>query len=541
MSVLLRVGFQSWRIGTKLMGLTIPLIAAVTVLTAWALHEQNTAKLTEKLMHRAGALHTQIMADREYYASVIVPRVLELGGSLGADYHQVHGQFPLPATFVREVSERTATAQESYTANLISPWPINKDKGLKDQFERDAFAYLAEQPTGQFLRTDTIEGKGVMRFIMADRASAQSCVDCHNAHPQSPRRDFKLHDLMGGLEITIPSGQYLKDNQRELLWTVLGGAGLCLLVVGIVAVGTRQTVTRPLARLTSRMQEISGTGEGWSTQAAFDQPGDEVAHLSTAFQQMQDVIAAQQTQLVDANARLEAQVVELKAVNDELEAFSYSVSHDLRAPLRAMDGISRILFEEHASQMPNEAQHYLHMVRDNAQQMDQLVNDLLRFSRLGRQPLTRETVRPADLVRQVLGDLHREQEGRNVKITIEEDLPACQADPAMLKQVFVNLISNALKFTRHRELALITIGCRSDDSKNTYFVKDNGAGFEMRYANKLFGVFQRLHRAEDYEGTGVGLAIVQRIIHRHGGKVWAEAEVNNGATFYFTLTGGTFP
>ncbi|MGH7831575.1 MAG: sensor histidine kinase, partial [Candidatus Binatia bacterium] len=227
--------------------------------------------------------------------------------------------------------------------------------------------------------------------------------------------------------------------------------------------------------------------------------------------------------------------VELQAANKELEAFSYSVSHDLRAPLRAVDGFSRILADEHASLLPDEGQRFLRLVRQNAQQMGVLIDDLLAFSRLSRQPLRKQNVAPADLARQVLEELRREQDGRRVEISIA-DLPQCQADPALFRQVLVNLLSNALKYTRKREAGRIEIGCEEKNSETVYFVKDNGAGFDMRYADKLFGVFQRLHRAEEYEGTGVGLAIVQRIIHRHGGRVWAEAETGKGATFYFTLS-----
>ena len=251
------------------------------------------------------------------------------------------------------------------------------------------------------------------------------------------------------------------------------------------------------------------------------------------------------------NEELEQRVIErtaqLEAVNKELEAFSYSVSHDLRAPLRAMDGFSRILLEEHGAQLSDEARRYLQIVRSNAQHMGQLVDDLLAFSRLSRQPLNKQPVAPAELVRQALAELRPDQDGRQVEIIVG-DLPVCQADPTLLKQVFVNLISNALKFTRKRAPAVIEIGCivgmEARDAPSSvfcppssvvYYVKDNGVGFDMRYAHKLFGVFQRLHRAEEYEGTGVGLAIVQRIVHRHGGRVWAEAEVDKGATFYFTL------
>ena len=529
-----RLNFQNWRVGTKLLVLTIPLLAFVTLVAAWAVHQRNTASIQDKLTQRAQSLHTQIMADREYYASVVVPRIVDLGGGMRPDYHNLRGQFPLPATFVREVSELTAARREGYSVNLISPWPINKDKGLKDQFQRDAFVALQANPTGQFFRTDTIEGKTAMRVLMADYGSAQSCVDCHNAHPLSPKRDFKLNDLMGGLEVVLPMDQYIQEGQQDLLLTVGGGAGVCLLLVGIVVLGTRQVVTRPLASLAGKMQAFAETPGNPSSPQDPKPLGDEVAYLAAAHERMQEVILKQQTQLQQVNTRLEEQVVELKATNDELASFSYSVSHDLRAPLRAMDGFSRILLEDHASRMSGEVQHYLHKVRANAQHMDHLVNDLLAFSRLGRQPLTRQAVAPADLVRQALEELRSEQEGRRVELRIG-DLPACLADPTLLKQVFVNLLSNAFKFTRHREAALITIGCRADGNIHSYFVKDNGVGFEMQYADKLFGVFQRLHRAEDYEGTGVGLAIVQRIIHRHGGHVWAEAEVNNGATFYFTL------
>ena len=235
--------------------------------------------------------------------------------------------------------------------------------------------------------------------------------------------------------------------------------------------------------------------------------------------------------------RVAERTAELQAANKELEAFSYSVSHDLRAPLRALDGFSRILLEEHAPQLADEAQHYLRLLRRNAQQMGQLIDDLLSFSRLSRQPLRKQPVAPAEVVRRVWEELRAEREGRRVEFALGE-LPECQADPALLKQVYANLLANALKFTRKREVARIEVGCREEAGQVVYFVKDNGVGFDMQYAHKLFGVFQRLRRAEDYEGTGVGLALVQRIVQRHGGRAWAKAEVDKGAEFCFTLGGG---
>jgi signal transduction histidine kinase len=253
------------------------------------------------------------------------------------------------------------------------------------------------------------------------------------------------------------------------------------------------------------------------------------------------------------NEGLEQRVVErtaqLEAANKELDSFCYSVSHDLRAPLRAIDGFSRIVLEDCCVNLAPEGKAYLNLVRDNTQQMGQLVDGLLAFSRLGRQPLTKQIVGPEAIVHRCLAEMAEEQHDRKVEIAVG-DLPDCNADPVLLKQVWTNLISNALKYTRQREIARVEIGCRtaprsvtigeasspaSTDPEVIYFVKDNGAGFDMKYVRKLFGVFQRLHRAADYEGTGVGLAIVQRIVQRHGGRIWAEATPDQGATFFFTL------
>lgn len=238
------------------------------------------------------------------------------------------------------------------------------------------------------------------------------------------------------------------------------------------------------------------------------------------------------------NATLEHRVAErtaeLEAANKELEAFSYSVSHDLRAPLRAVDGFSQAVLEDYGTQLPEEGRRNLETIRRGAQGMGVLIDDLLTFSRLSRIPLKKQEVNTDLLVRNILEGLHAEREGRQIEIRIL-DLPACQADPALLSQAWINVLSNALKYTRHRQPGVIDIGCRLDQGEHVYFVRDNGAGFDMQYGHKLFGVFQRLHGKDEFEGTGVGLAIVQRIIHRHGGRVWAEAALDRGATFYFTL------
>lgn len=223
------------------------------------------------------------------------------------------------------------------------------------------------------------------------------------------------------------------------------------------------------------------------------------------------------------------------AANKELEAFSYSVSHDLRAPLRAIDGFSAILVEE-AQDLPENLKDYIDKIRRSVQKMRQLIDDLLAFSRLSRSGMETQSVNVNVLVKDILSEFRNDIESRQIEIH-QEILPPCQADPALLKQVWINLLSNAFKYSRYKNPAVIEIGTKSSDSENeiVYFVRDNGVGFDMQYADKLFGVFQRLHREQDFEGTGIGLAIVKRVVERHGGRVWAESEVNNGASFYFTM------
>jgi PAS domain S-box-containing protein len=226
----------------------------------------------------------------------------------------------------------------------------------------------------------------------------------------------------------------------------------------------------------------------------------------------------------------------LRETNTELESFSYSVSHDLRAPLRAIHGFSRILIEDHAPGMDGEAKRLLGVIDENTKRMGQLIDDLLAFSRLGRQELATARVDMNDLVTHIAEGLRRTEGDRAVDLAIDP-LPPARGDRDLLRQVITNLLQNALKFTRRRDGARIAVGARAEDGETVYYVKDNGAGFDQRYADKLFGVFQRLHRLDEFEGTGVGLAIVQRIVHRHGGRVWAEGKVDGGATFYFTLPG----
>ena len=221
-------------------------------------------------------------------------------------------------------------------------------------------------------------------------------------------------------------------------------------------------------------------------------------------------------------------------MREELERLSYSVSHDLRAPLRAINGFSQALLEDYGSTLPPDGQALLARVRENTKRMTALLDALLAYSRLGRKPLEREPVDLASLAQAVVQEQRQANRAREVDVVVGS-LPPTVGDAALLRQVLSNLVGNAFKFSRRSTNARVEIGSRADGRETVYYVRDNGAGFDMKYANKLFGMFQRLHPEADFEGVGAGLAVVQRIVHRHGGRVWVEAQVDQGATVYFTL------
>jgi PAS domain S-box-containing protein len=288
----------------------------------------------------------------------------------------------------------------------------------------------------------------------------------------------------------------------------------------------------PIVTRTGDLRQIA-----WHNTLLRDEQGKIIGTLSAGEDITERKLAQDELRLLNEQLelRISERTAQLEAANKDLESFSYSVSHDLRAPLRAVDGFSSMLQSEYGEQLSGNGLVLLERVRSNARRMGALIDDLLKFSRLGRQPLNTRLVDPSEIVQTALEMLKNEYEDRPVEFQIHE-LPACHGDPSLLTQVWTNLLSNALKYSQKRPDARIEVGClKNETGENVYFVKDNGVGFDMRYSDKLFGVFQRLHSENEFKGTGVGLALVHRIVTRHGGRIWAESEPGKGSTFYFTV------
>jgi signal transduction histidine kinase len=325
--------------------------------------------------------------------------------------------------------------------------------------------------------------------------------------------------------IEMPRAAVLAPTERFLLRSIAIATAVLLVAAAIGWMTTRR-ITTPLLQVTEAAEAVAESRPHVHVEIERE---DEIGRLADSFNTMAEKV--EQARL-DLELRVETRTSELLAANKELEAFSYSVSHDLRAPLRAIAGFVQILDEDHGATLDPAARRHLERVKVNAQRMGQLIDDLLAFSRIGRAPIQKQNVDLTAMASAVAHDAIAAS-GRAIALSIAP-LPPCVGEASLLNQVFVNLISNAVKFTAKVPNAAITIGCRIN-GETVYFVRDNGVGFDERYAEKLFGVFQRLHRAADFEGTGVGLAIVQRVITRHGGRIWAEGKLNEGATFYFTL------
>jgi signal transduction histidine kinase len=332
-----------------------------------------------------------------------------------------------------------------------------------------------------------------------------------------------------------------------IVGTVLG---ISLVAALLLSRRLQQTITRPIYELTSAARKVvdkrdfgirvdkTTTDEIGLLVDAFNgmlaEIGTRTAYLESSKKQLEETEERLRSLNADLEARVSARTEELEIANKDLEGFSYSVSHDLRAPIRAISGFCTLFEQDHGSQLDDESRRKLGIIKSEADRMGALIDDLLAFSRLGRKAIARSELDMAELVNTVLSRLKSDEETKSADVRIGV-LPRANADRSLIEQVWTNLLSNALKFSSKAASPTIEIGGISDEKEHVYFIRDNGTGFDPKYAERLFGVFQRLHQDTEYPGTGVGLALVQKIVTRHGGRVWADGRPGDGATFHFTL------
>lgn len=390
--------------------------------------------------------------------------------------------------------------------------------GLYDAQGRLFSRYPADAPDSLFPATPPPDG---FRFVEGH------LVNC------TPVVQVKGSERFGTL--------YLRSDMEAIYERLRLYGGIAFLVIlgsSVVAYllsrALQRQISRPVQALAETARAVSDRRD-YSVRAS-KQADDELGLLTDAFNQMLAQIEQQNAEL---EKRVRERTAELESANDELEAFCSSAAHDLRTPLRAITGFTDVLLDQRGGELPAEARRYVSLIRAGSSQMSQLIQDLLSFSRLGRQELARQTVDLERLAHDVLRELEGEFRHRRVEVRIG-GLPEVEGDAALLRVVLINLLSNALKYSRARNPAVVTVGVVADPagSDPVIFVRDNGVGFDMNNAEKLFGLFQRLHHAYEFEGTGVGLATVRRIVERHGGRIWAEAAPDSGATFFFTLPRG---
>jgi signal transduction histidine kinase len=436
-------------------------------------------------------------------------------------------------------------------SNYVWMYRSTHDSGLKDRFHSDARSVqndlrqlrelTADNPTQQKLLAELTPLLSTQLLQLeralepADASSPPSRATPADPSLLLPSEPIRL--LFDDLDhneraLLATRSARVQANARATQIVLLAAGLLTFFILAVAGYLIQREILMRADIETGLRQARELLGMKYQEQTA--ELGHAIADLHTQIRARQQAEAATRALNQELEKRVQQRTTELQEMNSELESFSYSVSHDLRAPLRHMDGYSRFLQQEYGTQLPEEAQHYLDRIQNATKHMSSLVEDLLELARIGRKPSEHQRCSLRTLAEEARAEVLRESPDRDIEWTLG-DLPEVEGDPILLRQVLTNLLSNAVKFTSRQPAAAIEVASRHDNGMTVVSVRDNGAGFDPRYADKLFGVFQRLHRQDEFEGTGIGLATVQRIIHKHSGRVWAESQPGQGATFYFSL------
>ncbi len=538
---------------------TIPILTVLFGLCLLIIYTHITqlkAQMVETIALRGADTYARESSDmREWYAIEAVQRLHVLGIKASGE---TDGAVPLPTLLSSNLGAQLISGRSGERVRLSSQYPFPQAGDLEpqmDMFQRQALGFLTQHPEQSFYRVDQVDGRQSLRFATASRMQ-EGCVTCHNEEAESPKRDWEVGQVGGIVEVVYPLDsleKIMKMNWLDsygmmgvlvVLW--LGGFGLIVLKLRRVSGELESRVEQRTSDLNESHRQLElEIHERKVAENTIRQARD---NLEKRVQERTAKLASSNAELIrevserkraendtrSLNSQLVQRSAQLEASNKELEAFSYSVSHDLRAPLRGIDGFSQAVLEDYDDKLDDSGRSYLQRVRAASQRMSQLIDAMLNLARLTRADIHTQDFDMSSIVAEILDDLQKMEPEREVTCVVAHDLHAT-ADPKLLRAVLENLLGNAWKFTRQQKAPCIEFGHGQYKGQAAFFVKDNGAGFDMTYSHKLFGTFQRLHAYTEYPGVGVGLATVHRIIQRHGGQIWAEGVVDEGATFHFTL------
>ncbi len=538
--------------------LVLSLLFILCLLVIYLHISQLKAQMVATIALRGADTYARESSDmREWYAVEAIQRLHILGMKTPSS-QKTEGAIPLPTLLSSSLGGKLTSRRPGEQVRLLSEYPFpqagDKEQPL-DGFQGEALEFLKTYPEQSYYRVEQVDGRQALRFATVGRMQ-QGCVNCHNEEADSPKRDWQVGQVGGIVEIVYPLNSLenmTSMNWREsygmigvlvMLWS--GGFGLVVLKLRGVSSELEEQVQHRTTELYESNRHLEM--EIKERKLAEDTIRQARDNLEKRVQERTGKLAASNAELIrevaerkraeddsrSLNAQLLQRSAQLEASNKELEAFSYSVSHDLRAPLRGIDGFSQAVLEDYDEKLDDSGRSYLNRVRAASQRMSQLIDAMLNLARLTRAEIHSQTFDMSVIAKSILDDLQKFEPEREVECVVTNNLLAT-ADPQLLRAVLENLLGNAWKFTRQQQHPRIEFGHGQYKGQAAFFVKDNGAGFDMTYAHKLFGAFQRLHAYTEYPGVGVGLATVHRIIQRHGGQIWPEGAVDEGATFYFTL------